>query len=75
MSISFFCFLFRALGVPYVAVAGATGDIGGTMSHEFQFPAEIGQDRLLVCPNCERGSNIEVCDRTRIEGDKIVCVK
>ena len=60
---------FRALGVPYVAVSGDTGDIGGSLSHEFQFPAEVGQDSLLVCPECERGSNVEVCKNNRILGN------
>ena len=62
---------FRALGVPYVAVSGDTGDIGGSLSHEFQFPAEVGQDSLLVCPECERGSNVEVCKNNRILGNPL----
>lgn len=58
----------RALEVPYVSVAGSTGSMGGSISHEFQFPAEIGQDRLLVCPECERGTNVEVLDQKTMPG-------
>ena len=64
--------VFRALGVPYVAVAGSSGSMGGSVSHEFQFPAEIGQDRLLICPECERGSNIEVSDQRHFSGELLI---
>jgi prolyl-tRNA synthetase len=56
------------LDVPYVVVSGSSGSMGGSISHEFQFPADIGQDRLLICPECERGSNVEVSDQNTISG-------
>lgn len=48
-------------------VVGDTGDIGGQRSHEFHLLADIGQDDLLVCPDCERGNNLEVDGRKNIE--------
>jgi prolyl-tRNA synthetase len=47
--------------------------MGGSISHEFQFPADIGQDRLLICPECERGSNVEVSDQNTISGKSFFC--
>ena len=52
--------LFDRLGVPWIRVAGDCGDIGGHKSHEFHFPAQIGQDTLLICSKCEIGQNSEL---------------
>jgi len=58
---------------PYLRrVAGDTGAIGGTASHEYHVLADIGQDRLRVCGECHRGHNLEVDTRTRLE-DCPVC--
>ncbi|CAH2311220.1 probable proline--tRNA ligase, mitochondrial [Pelobates cultripes] len=51
--------IFNALGLKFVKVQADTGNIGGKMSHEFQLPANIGQDRLLVCGGCGFAANIE----------------
>ena len=34
--------IFNKIGVNYVIVEGDSGSIGGTMSHEYHFPAPIG---------------------------------
>ncbi|XP_067677971.1 probable proline--tRNA ligase, mitochondrial [Haliotis asinina] len=54
--------IFDRLGVKYVKAAGDTGNIGGTMSHEFHLPAEVGEDTLLVCDRCGFSSNIELLE-------------
>lgn len=51
--------LFARLGLPCVQVQADTGNIGGKLSHEFQLPADIGEDRLLVCGNCSFSANVE----------------
>lgn len=51
--------LFSRLGLHCVQVQADTGNIGGKLSHEFQLPADIGEDRLLVCGNCSFSANIE----------------
>ena len=40
---------FNRLGVPFHRVEGESGVMGGNVSHEYHFPADIGQDRLLLC--------------------------
>jgi len=55
--------VFQALGVPYVKVVGATGNIGGTLSHEYHFPSAIGEDELKQCTVCDFGTNIEVSNK------------
>ncbi|NWI91930.1 SYPM protein, partial [Pitta sordida] len=54
-----YCSLFSRLGLPFVKVRAATGNIGGTMSHEFQLPAGIGEDRLVLCPEGHFAANVE----------------
>lgn len=51
--------LFARLGLGCVQVQANTGNIGGTLSHEFQLPAEIGEDRLLVCRTCSFSANVD----------------
>ncbi|KAM8805825.1 putative proline--tRNA ligase, mitochondrial [Eudromia elegans] len=50
---------FQALGLRVVRVQADTGSIGGTVSHEFQLPAEIGEDRLALCPAGHFAANVE----------------
>ncbi|NXG78419.1 SYPM protein, partial [Baryphthengus martii] len=51
--------LFDRLGLPFVKVRAATGSIGGTVSHEFQLPADVGEDRLVLCPDGHFAANVE----------------
>lgn len=54
--------LFDRLGVRWVQVRADTGNIGGTLSHEFQLPADIGEDRLLTCGDCSFSANVELME-------------
>ncbi|XP_006258653.3 probable proline--tRNA ligase, mitochondrial [Alligator mississippiensis] len=54
-----YCSVFNRLGLSILKVQADTGSIGGTMSHEFQLPASIGEDRLVVCPGCNFSANAE----------------
>ncbi|XP_051868028.1 probable proline--tRNA ligase, mitochondrial [Pristis pectinata] len=51
--------IFDQLGLQFVKVQADTGSIGGKLSHEFQLPAEIGEDRLLMCSDCHFAANVE----------------
>ncbi|XP_013817232.2 probable proline--tRNA ligase, mitochondrial [Apteryx mantelli] len=52
--------VFEALGLRFVQVQADTGSIGGTVSHEFQLPADIGEDRLVLCPTGHFAANVEM---------------
>lgn len=52
--------LFDRLGVPYAKVAGATGIIGGSLSHEYHYLADVGQDSLVLCERCGVQMNKEL---------------
>ncbi|XP_073708397.1 probable proline--tRNA ligase, mitochondrial [Garra rufa] len=62
--------IFDRLGLKWVQVQAATGNIGGTLSHEFQLPADIGEDQLLICGNCGFSANIETMDPGQTECTK-----
>ncbi|XP_058825055.1 probable proline--tRNA ligase, mitochondrial [Topomyia yanbarensis] len=52
--------LLDAVGVPYVKVSADTGLMGGTTSHEYHFPSEVGEDQLMHCRECGKSCNQEV---------------
>lgn len=58
--------LFARLGLQCIQVQADTGNIGGKLSHEFQLPADIGENLLLRCGNCSFAANVEtvLSDRT-----------
>ncbi|XP_032757002.1 probable proline--tRNA ligase, mitochondrial isoform X1 [Rattus rattus] len=57
-----YCRLFDRLGLRWMKARADVGSIGGTMSHEFQLPVDIGEDRLVVCPSCHFSANTEIVD-------------
>ncbi|XP_031641526.1 tetratricopeptide repeat protein 4 isoform X1 [Oncorhynchus kisutch] len=59
--------LFSRLGLRIVQVQADTGKIGGKLSHEFQLPADIGEDRLLVCGSCSFSANVETMEPGRTD--------
>ena len=52
--------IFDKLGVQYVVVSGDSGQMGGSRSHEYHFPAAIGQDTLLINKETGEGYNEEL---------------
>ncbi|XP_063701484.1 probable proline--tRNA ligase, mitochondrial [Culicoides brevitarsis] len=52
--------LFHKLNVPFCKVSGDTGIMGGSLSHEYHFPAAIGEDSLLTCGKCSYSCNAEL---------------
>jgi len=52
--------IFDRIGLNYKIVRAGTGAMGGNLSEEFQAVVEIGEDTLVLCPNCDYASNLEV---------------
>jgi len=46
-------------GLKSICVEASSGTIGGELSHEFMVPLEAGEDKVLFCPKCGFGANIE----------------
>jgi prolyl-tRNA synthetase len=51
--------IFSRCGLAFRAVEADTGNIGGSLSHEFQVLAENGEDALVACDNCSYAANVE----------------
>src|SRR3954463_15129839 len=51
--------IFTRCGLAFRAVEADTGNIGGSLSHEFQVLAETGEDALVACDKCDYAANVE----------------
>ena len=51
--------IFRRCGLVFRAVEADTGNIGGSLSHEFQVLAESGEDTIVSCNSCQYAANVE----------------
>ena len=49
------------LGLDCFVVEADTGSMGGTDSHEFMVPSDIGEDEIAICIKCGYAANIEKC--------------
>jgi len=55
--------IFTRAGVPQVvAVKSDSGMMGGRVSHEFMLLTDIGEDTIVICPECGYRSNSEAAD-------------
>lgn len=54
---------FRELGVDVIAAQASSGDMGGTLSHEYLLPSLSGEDEVLICRTCGYAANKEVTTR------------
>lgn len=52
--------IFDRLKIEYRIVKADTGAMGGLLSEEFQALADMGEDTIIFCENCDFASNIEV---------------
>lgn len=51
--------IFRRCGLNFRAVEADTGNIGGSLSHEFQVLASSGEDLIVSCNSCDYAANVE----------------
>ncbi|MDR0983832.1 MAG: proline--tRNA ligase [Ruminococcus sp.] len=55
--------IFASCGIPEtVAVKSDSGMMGGKISHEFMLLADIGEDVLAICSDCDYKANSQVAD-------------
>ncbi|KAA8652044.1 putative proline--tRNA ligase AIM10 [Aspergillus tanneri] len=54
--------LFNELKIPYLVAAADSGNMGGSLSHEFHFPSSKGEDTVISCTNCDSVYNEELAD-------------
>ena len=51
--------IFKRLGLKTISVKADTGAMGGSGSEEFMVESEVGDDTLLLCPDCDYAANVE----------------
>ncbi|MCR5400379.1 MAG: proline--tRNA ligase [Treponema sp.] len=51
--------IFKRLGLKTISVKADTGAMGGSGSEEFMIESEVGDDTLILCPNCSYAANVE----------------
>lgn len=51
--------IFERCGLKTISVEAESGSIGGQLNHEFMFLSEVGEDRIVLCPKCGYGANLE----------------
>lgn len=59
-------FFIRLVFSLILAVVGDTGIMGGTHSHEYHYPAKIGDDSFKVCCDCNASWNVNVVDEKNV---------
>lgn len=52
--------LFEDLKLPYTVATADSGDMGGSLSHEFHIPSPNGEDSVVNCTSCGHTYNVEV---------------
>ena len=55
--------IFARAGIPeVVSVASESGMMGGSISHEFMLLTDIGEDSIVICPECNYRANMEAAE-------------
>jgi prolyl-tRNA synthetase len=57
--------IFKRCGLDFRAVEADTGNIGGSLSHEFQVLAQSGEDKIVSCDQCSYAANVEQAEVRR----------
>lgn len=51
---------FNELRIPYLVVDADSGNMGGKLSHEYHLLSKVGEDRVVICGNCNYQANHEI---------------
>lgn len=53
--------IFKRTGLPEViSVKSDSGMMGGSISHEFMLLSDVGEDKIIICKNCNYKANVEI---------------
>ena len=51
--------IFKRMGLKTISVKADTGAMGGSGSEEFMVESPVGDDTLILCPDCDYAANVE----------------
>ncbi len=66
-----YCEVFKRCGLEYYVVEADTGAMGGSDSHEFIIPSDIGEDEMALCNGCGYAANVERCECPQPEDENV----
>ncbi|MCJ1227792.1 hypothetical protein MMC12_004451 [Toensbergia leucococca] len=55
---------FDEFKIPYLTAEADSGEIGGSLSHEYHFPTPKGEDNIITCNSCSYAINEELVKNT-----------
>ena len=65
--------IYKRVGIPEVIpVFSDTGMMGGSGAHEYMLLCDAGEDKIVVCKECNYSANMEVAYTTNIEPATII---
>ena len=67
-----YCDLFDELKLPYLVAKADSGNMGGSLSHEFHFPSSKGEDNIIGCSRCDFTKNEELTAALELEPNEVV---
>ncbi|XP_076758472.1 prolyl-tRNA synthetase 2-like protein, mitochondrial [Xylocopa sonorina] len=53
--------IFKKIGITYTKAIGDPGSTGGTVTHEYHYTIDIGEDTICTCSSCQYAINKTVC--------------
>lgn len=60
--------IYRRVGIPEViSVAADTGIMGGSGAHEFMLLCDAGEDKIVICKDCNYSANMDVAYTNEIK--------
>lgn len=59
--------LFDELKLPYLVAKADSGNMGGSLSHEFHFPSVKGEDNIISCSHCDYVKNEELVNAIKLK--------
>lgn len=62
---------FDELKISYLTAEASSGEIGGTLSHEYHFPSVKGEDNLVICSSCDYVVNEELAESRTIRARRL----
>ena len=59
---------FNEFKIPYLTAEASSGEIGGDLSHEYHFPLQKGEDKIVSCDSCGYIANEELARSETVFG-------
>ncbi|KAL5594553.1 uncharacterized protein BROUX77_007900 [Berkeleyomyces rouxiae] len=63
---------FSHIKVPFLVAEASTGDMGGSLSHEFHVESSLGEDTIISCSSCDYVVNDELAETRLPEPEEVL---